>query len=306
MAGLGAAAGLKSSCLTMGFPKRALGSHLSPMNAALRSYYRFLSLHARAGLRRHIRAAFSLVLVVSCFYLLRGLAVVQYPYTSALLEEVYDPPSANPEGHQPKILLVAAFFPLAKSKHSADDYAYWLREFLQPITTDIYFYTTPEHEEKIRNARGHVPMVIDTTYSSPFHVPPLKGLEKKYTAMLELDREKDIHNPELFAVWNAKPFLLDAAVKNMARKGKIYDYAFWNDAGSIRGKHLYKDWPDPERVERIWRMGEKLSGVKKEDLLFYPLTSIYDDRFPHWTEEWGPVDSWNGVSEGMSLVLTQI
>jgi len=270
------------------------------MHARL-SYRSCFSHYARRVLLQLILRVFPVALVVLCFYLLRVLVVVQYPYTTALLDEIYDPPSVNPEEYQPKILLVAAFFPLSKSKHSADDYTYWLRQFLQPITTDIYFFTTPEHEDKIRNARGHgLPIVIDTTYSSPFDIPPLKGLEEKYTAMHHLDPDKDRHNPELYAVWNAKPFFLEAGVKNMTRLGKTYDYAFWNDAGSIRGDHMYKDWPDAARVERVWRMGEELTGVRKEDLLFFPLTGIYTSEFREWTEELGPVMCYTGVSEGMS------
>jgi len=270
------------------------------LNAAW-SYRSYFPQNARRGLRQHIRVFLPFALVALCFYLLRGLTIVQYPYTTALLEEIYDPPSVNPEEHQPKILLVAAYFPLPKSKHSADDYNYWLREFLGPITTDIYFFTTPEHEEKIRDSRGHgLPIVIDTTYSTAFDVPPLKGFKENYTAMYNLDREKNIHNPELYAIWNAKPFLLEAGLKNMARHGKTYDYAFWNDAGSIRGRHVYKDWPDPARVERVWRMGEELTGVRKEDLLFFPLIGIHTRPFRRWEEDWGPVDTYLGVSEGAS------
>ena len=68
---------------------------------------------------------------------------------------------------------------------------------------------------------------------------------------------------------------------------------------------MYKDWPDAARVERVWRMGEELTGVRKEDLLFFPLTGIYTSEFREWTEELGPVMCYTGVSEGMSHYLLE-
>jgi hypothetical protein len=101
-------------------------------------------------------------------------------------------------------------------------------------------------------------LTIDTAYSSPFEIPPLKGKEAEYRKMHAKDRERSIHSTELYAVWNAKPFFLDAAVHSFERQKVGYDYAFWNDAGSSsRGKTrpslcnaiflLY-----PERLITMW------------------------------------------------------
>ncbi|KAJ3516759.1 hypothetical protein NLJ89_g918 [Agrocybe chaxingu] len=188
-------------------------------------------------------------------------------------------------------------FPLPKSKHSTEDYASWLREFLGPITTDIYFFTTPEFAPTVRSARGHgLPITVDTTYSSAFDIPPLKGLEELYRKMHALDRERSIHSPDLYAIWNAKPFLLDRAVKKLAEKQQIYIYAFWNDAGSFRTTHRYKEWPNPRRVEQIWKQGSQLAGTPEEDLLFFPLCALPGVSMRYWKEDMGPVDY--GVSEG--------
>ncbi|KAJ7288524.1 hypothetical protein C8J57DRAFT_1642508 [Mycena rebaudengoi] len=174
----------------------------------------------------------------------------------------------------PKILLVSSLYPLAKSKHSMGEYEVWLSQFLQHITTDVYFYAPVELEEMVRRSRGDLPITINTTYASPFDVPPLDGLQGAYTRMHKKDREKFRHSPELYAVWNAKPFFLDEAVKTLAREGKNYDYAFWNDAGSFRGTHKYAGWPDPRRVEDVWQEGSELTGAKAEDLLFYPIEGV--------------------------------
>lgn len=204
----------------------------------------------------------------------------------------------SPPRNPPRILLVSALFPIAKSKHSIEEYKFWLTNFLQPITTPIYFYTTPAFAPIIQNARGKgLKIIINTTYTSPFDIPPLRGLEGTYTEMHDLDREKFRHSPELYAVWNAKPFFLDAAVKALEEKGDVYEYAFWNDAGSFRHEHTYTLWPDPWRVDRIWK-NATLANAKEEDLLFFPIAALPPAKMRSWKEDMGPVDY--DISEGKS------
>ncbi|KAF7365368.1 hypothetical protein MVEN_00409000 [Mycena venus] len=191
----------------------------------------------------------------------------------------------------PKILLVSAFFPLSKSKHTMAEYEWWLSQFLQHVTTDIYFYAPAEMESLIQKCRGDLPITIDTTYSTPFEIPPLSIYQEHYGKMHALDRERFRHSPELYAVWNAKPFLLDSGVQNLGRAGKEYDYAFWNDAGSFRSAHDYKRWPDPARVRELWEEGSTLSGEKPEDLLFFPIAGMPHPSMRYWVQDHGPVDS---------------
>jgi len=201
----------------------------------------------------------------------------------------------NPPPPPPHILIVSALFPLSKSKHSMDDYHFWLSHFLGPITTDIYFFTTPALEPLVRAIRKDLPITINTTFSSPFDIPPLLDHQHRYTQMHAQDREKRIHSPELYAIWNGKPYFLDEAVKNAE---KTYDYAFWNDAGSFRGEHTYVAWPDGKRIEEIWEEGSRVSGRKREDLLFFPMHRAPPPSMRYWQEGMGPVD--NEFSEGQT------
>ncbi|KAJ7855885.1 hypothetical protein B0H14DRAFT_2753725, partial [Mycena olivaceomarginata] len=196
----------------------------------------------------------------------------------------------------PQILLVTAFFPLSKSKHTMGEYEWWLSQFLQHVTTDIYFYAPTEMEPLIRRCRGDLPITVDTTYSSPFEIPPLSPYREHYDKMHAQDRESFRHSPELYAVWNAKPFFLDEAVQALSRTGKVYDYAFWNDAGSFRSTHEYKGWPDPARVQELWKEGSALSGENSEDLLFFPIAGMPHPSMRYWVQDHGPVDA--EVSEG--------
>ena len=198
-----------------------------------------------------------------------------------------------------RILLVSSLFHISKSKHSKEEYSDWLKRFLGPITTEIYFYTSTDLAPIVQSTRGELPITIDTTYNTTFDVPPLKGLEGWYNEMHSMDRENSLHSPELYSIWNAKPFLVDNAIRVMASKGKTYDYVFWNDAGSFRETNTYKNWPDPSRIEEIWQEGSRLSGTKAEDLLFFPMQHppfIAKD----WNEDMGPIDT--DFSEGEHAV----
>ena len=227
------------------------------------------------------------------------------PRTKTLTVEDFDysdfgamPLNSTTHGNSTRILLVSAMFPLSKSKHTKNDYANWLERFLGGMTTDIYMYTTPELEETLKNIRGSLPITIDTSYSSPFEVPPLVGLEETYTKMNDMDKEKWHHSPGLYAVWNAKPFLLQNALRNLANKEVYYDYAFWNDGGSFRRNHVYEHWPDPGRIEQVWEEASALTGKDKNDLLFFPIFQLPDEKLWGWKEEMGPIANSVQFSEG--------
>ncbi|KAF5310790.1 hypothetical protein D9619_007998 [Psilocybe cf. subviscida] len=245
-----------------------------------------------------------LVLLLLCFMLVINVALQDVSSTTVQLDALHDPstsitrPSETSGVDVPRarILLVSAMFPLEKSKHSKEEYAYWLSQFLNPITTDVYFFAPPSFAPTVQSVRGSGNITIDTAYGSPFDIPPLRGLEEKYRSMHNLDREKFRHSPELYAIWNAKPFFVHAAVQALRKQGKEYDYVFWNDAGSFRNTHMYSEWPDAGRVQQIWDVGEKITGTPKEKLLFFPLAGMPAAKMRYWKEDMGPVDY--DVSEG--------
>ena len=198
-----------------------------------------------------------------------------------------------------RILLVSSLFRLSKSKHSEGEYHNWLQRFLGPITTEVYFYTSLDLVPIVQSARGEgLPIIFDTTYNTTFDVPPLKNQKDWYNEMHALDREAELHSPELYSVWNAKSFFVDNAIRVMASRGKTYDYVFWNDGGSFREDSVYKDWPDINRLDEIWQEGSKLSGTKAEDLLFFPIQyPPYNAK--DWKEDMGPIDT--DFSEGKTF-----
>jgi hypothetical protein len=258
------------------------------------------------------KAAFLLVLIIAIGFLLyiSFNTYIRQQYIGIPLQaehqQIPQHPQQPPDDELepapvPRILLVSALFPLAKSKHSAHEYAIWLRRFLHSITTDVYFFTTPDMESDVRSARGNAGgrITVNTSFASPFAIPPLAGLEAAYAHMHTQDRERFRHTPELYAVWNAKPFFLDEAVRNVAAGDGAspgYDYAFWCDAGSFRDPHQYTAWPDAERVREVWRRGSWKSGMPERELLFFPIATPPPRSVRKWREAMGPVDY--DISEG--------
>ena len=258
--------------------------------------------------RNGILILFALILInLSIFhkYLLpRPLETEKEGFLSSLFDHGSDDTNSSsnntvPKQNSTRILLVSSLFRISKAKHSMDAYHRWLQRFLGGITTEVYFYTSTDLAPIAQSTRGELPITIDTTYNTSFDVPPLKGLEGWYNEMHSMDRENSYHSPELYSIWNAKPFFVDNAIRVMASKGKTYDYVFWNDAGSFRATSTYKNWPDPGRVEEIWKEGSRLSGTKAEDLLYFPI--MQPPRHARdWNEDKGPIDS--DFSEGEHAV----
>ncbi|KAM6502828.1 hypothetical protein JOM56_002805 [Amanita muscaria] len=196
----------------------------------------------------------------------------------------------------PRILLVSAFYRSPNAKHSDYAYSRWIERYLGQITTDIYFFTSPELEDFILEKRpSSLPFYLNTTFATPFSIPPLHGLEAVYSKQQhDLDPYKEKHSPDVYAVWNGKPYFVTQAIQNLEREGKVYDYVFWNDAGSFRDEHWYTEWPDPRRVEQVWADAAKLQGRSRStslssDLVFFPLTGIPSAEHQKWKEDDGPI-----------------
>ncbi|TFY63943.1 hypothetical protein EVG20_g6117 [Dentipellis fragilis] len=210
--------------------------------------------------------------------------------TTPIGSEISNNPTEKPNS---RILLVSAFYPLSKSKHTLDDYSAWMRRFLEPVQTDIYFFTTPELEDTIRFLRGDLPITVNTSFASPFEIPPLKGLEARYAEMEAWDRESFRHGPELYAIWSGKPYFLEEGLKNAQAQAvhATYEYAFWTDAGSFRDDHVYTKWPHVERVDEVFSLASSVSDTPKDELIFFPIWAPPPASKRTWTEDQGPIDT---------------
>jgi hypothetical protein len=212
----------------------------------------------------------------------------------------------NDEDHSsssnlPRVLLVTAFFQLSESKPIKDK---WLQHFLGQVTNDIYIFTTPNLESRILQLRGsssnNLKITVDTSYPTPFDIPPLKGKEDAYAKMKKKDRKKSkSHTPELFALRNSKPFFLHTALqKTQGNASSVsYDYAFWNDVANFHEEHRYREWPSPSRVQEVWEEGTWITGTRTDELMFIPMWGLPHPTFVFWNENMGPID--NDFSQGI-------
>ena len=205
----------------------------------------------------------------------------------------------------PRVLLVTAFYQLTDSKPIKDE---WLQHFLGQVTNDIYIFTTPTLESKILQLRGssnNSKITIDTSYPTPFDIPPFKGKEDAYMMMKKKDRQKSkSHTPELFALRNSKPFFLHTALqKTQVNSSASYDYVFWNDVTNFHEEHQYRAWPSPSRVREVWEEGTRITGTKTDELMFIPMWGLPHRTFVFWNENMGPID--NDFSQGMYSPTSQ-
>ena len=202
--------------------------------------------------------------------------------------------------NKPQVLLVSAFYPLAKSKHTHAEYTEWMTLYLSKVKTHIYFFAPPEIEGMVRKLRGNLPMTLNTTFATPFDIPPLQGMEGRYADMNKVDPENAYHSPELYAVWSSKAYFLREGLLNMQSAGMIVEYAFWNDAGTLRQQQDFSDWPALERVDEIFTEGAELSGMHKDELLFMPMWDVPKEDLRNWTPLEGPKEYGGAISEGQS------
>lgn len=183
-------------------------------------------------------------------------------------------------------------------------------------------FCPPEMEHTIRGIRGDLPIFLNTSFHSIDHVPIIAPLLDQFDAQMAKDDDAWKHVPDLYKVrstrgssppvsrsdaqiWTAKPWFVHETITNVQRDGRgvsgqavPYEYVFWIDAGSMRQTHAFGDWPSLERVNRVWRDAERLSGTPRDDLVFIPMEHAPDVSFVRWTEEDGPIRSTDDFSEG--------
>ncbi|TDL14974.1 hypothetical protein BD410DRAFT_684353, partial [Rickenella mellea] len=185
------------------------------------------------------------------------------------------------------ILLVSAFYPITTSRHPLRDYTEQLTNFLSSIHTDIYFYTTSDFEPTIRRARGSLPITINTTFSSPFEIPPLNSTRESYEAFR---KGRNFALATVDGVRAGSPHFLAEAVRTVQSQQKDYKYAFWIDADDFSTKHRYGAWPDMARVEKLWEEeGRRETGMRPEQLMFFQIRGLPHVSMLLWKEAMGPI-----------------
>ncbi|EJD32439.1 hypothetical protein AURDEDRAFT_178493 [Auricularia subglabra TFB-10046 SS5] len=192
-----------------------------------------------------------------------------------------------PDAEPDRVLLVTAYFPFSSSKHGTWDYDNWMALFLGTMHADVYMFVPPELESKVRAIRGNTGrLTVDTRWNRPHDIPPLADPKRReqLASQREKDREKKYHNADLYAVWAAKPFFVDQALKQ-ANSNESYAFAFWMDVGTFRRPHAFKRWPDVCFLRSVYE-----NVAQRPDAVFMPIqwTPKWGNR--GWKEDDGPLD----------------
>jgi hypothetical protein len=131
--------------------------------------------------------------------------------------------------------VVSAFYPLSKSKHGVVKYLEWIKNFCV-IPCSLVIFTDTDSSAHIREARGSLPLhIIERPFNSYEMTSPSR-MEFWQRHHL-IDPEKNIHTPELYAVWALKQECVREAIHMNPFNSSWF---VWCDIGIQRESALQK------------------------------------------------------------------
>ena len=129
------------------------------------------------------------------------------------------------------MLLVTAYYPLNKSKHSLGHYNQWISLFFECVTCPVMFFCSSDMYKHLKlKAKDNVQFVQREFDSFEIMSEPWKS---RWETWHNVDPEKNIHSPELYAIWGAKQEFVREAMKLVDT-----DIYVWCDAGCFRTRRL--------------------------------------------------------------------
>ena len=152
---------------------------------------------------------------------------------------------------QSNITVISIYFKLNETKYIFDKYARWQRYFFRSISNvPIVVYTDKTSlssliEMSLHTSNPKTFYVFDNIWSivSLIEQDRLKRpgdyINNYKQVQQKLDPEGQIHNPELYAIWNCKSFFLKHSSRS---KQNVYGSKFfiYSDIGAFRGRYFPK------------------------------------------------------------------
>jgi hypothetical protein len=155
------------------------------------------------------------------------------------------------------VTVVTHYFPLWRSKHPKKDYQKWLRNMLLSIgSTPLVIYTDPVTSKYVRRVRSELDqgettyLIYENVWSLMRELEVIRNrsyINNYKNRQNKLDPERRTHSPNLYALWNIKPYM----VKKIA-SANPYNSSFfiYTDAGAWRTK-VIQQWPDLELCNKL-------------------------------------------------------
>lgn len=177
--------------------------------------------------------------------------------------------------------IVTAFYPFETSKHSIQEYARWINNFVTSVNTPIVFFSDEPFCSLIQQMRdeaglsGMLHMIQKPFYEVKFSSPEWIAT---WTKQLEIDSLAHLHGQELFRVWANKPFFVQEAIQLNPFQSDIF---VWCDAGC---------WRDPT-VARVcgpgWPVSEKITPNQMHILTVNSMRPFLEQLHSNdtWTHE---------------------
>lgn len=150
--------------------------------------------------------------------------------------------------------VVSVYIELNKSKHSVENYDEWLRNLANSIQSPLAIVVNRNAYEKIRRLMENVTVVKFYVVEDIWAVLTQAEFERNMTYVSnyllrqhDMDGEKSIHNPNLYAVWNMKCFI----VYKIAQENPFGSSFFlYTDAGAFR-ERPQPYWPDVKFISDV-------------------------------------------------------
>lgn len=134
--------------------------------------------------------------------------------------------------------VVSAYYPLQKSKYTYDHYNKWLRLFLTNCEAHMVIFTNAETAPFLESCRSNFPTKTKVVILEPNEWTattqfPADFWENQHA----IDKESNIHSPELYKVWFEKKEFVKRAIE--MNPWNHTDFV-WCDAGICRSESLSK------------------------------------------------------------------
>lgn len=147
-----------------------------------------------------------------------------------------------------EVVFVTSYFEMNNKQGNNDIYYSWMKNLLENLNQPLIIYTDYKSYDKIRKMRGYL---INKTI---IHLTSLDDMYmSKYNHILKhhhtIDNEKNIHNVNLYKIWNEKIHYIKKSVDNNILNGNYY---IWIDIGFFRDKNcntLLKHFPDINKIK---------------------------------------------------------
>jgi hypothetical protein len=119
--------------------------------------------------------------------------------------------------------VVTAYYPVKTGKHTTKDYDNWISNFFSCVTCPVILFCDENFKQVPKN---NVKYVVRPFNSFKLMQEPWKSRWEKWH---ETDHEKNIHSPDLYAIWGAKQEFVQEAMKI-----SDFDTYIWCDIGCFR------------------------------------------------------------------------